>query len=131
MLAERKELARALDDDARFGEMQMEALPPSPAKAVQELAELRLALAGGPARSTSRSGICSAGRCSTSASPGMKEALQNATDEDRQAVNKMLDDLNDLLEKHANRRGHRRGFREASWPNTASTSRRTRAMSTS
>src|SRR6202161_4097835 len=39
VLAERKELARALDDDARFGELQLEALSPSPAKAVQELSE--------------------------------------------------------------------------------------------
>ena len=37
VLAERKELARALDDDARFGELQLDALPASPAKAVQEL----------------------------------------------------------------------------------------------
>ena len=37
VLAERKELARALDDDARFGELQLESLSPSPAKAVQEL----------------------------------------------------------------------------------------------
>ena len=39
VLAERKELARALDDDARFSELQLESLPPSPAKAVQELSE--------------------------------------------------------------------------------------------
>src|SRR5690606_19264513 len=39
VLAERKELARALDDDARFQEMQIESLSPSPAKAVQELAD--------------------------------------------------------------------------------------------
>ena len=39
VLAERKELARALDDDARFDEMQIESLPPSPAKAVQELSD--------------------------------------------------------------------------------------------
>ena len=32
---------------------------------------------------------------------GMKEALEGATDEDRQRVNDMLDDLNDLLDKHA------------------------------
>jgi uncharacterized protein with von Willebrand factor type A (vWA) domain len=31
----------------------------------------------------------------------MKQALENASDEDRQAVNEMLDDLNDLLDKHA------------------------------
>jgi uncharacterized protein with von Willebrand factor type A (vWA) domain len=63
VLAERKELARALDDDARFNEMRIESLPPSPAKAVQE--------------------------------------LENASDEDRQRVNEMLDDLNDLLDKHS------------------------------
>src|SRR5438105_329409 len=39
VLAERKELARALDDDARFGELQLESLPDSPAKAVQELSD--------------------------------------------------------------------------------------------
>src|SRR3954462_4054358 len=32
---------------------------------------------------------------------GMKQALENATDEDRQAINEMLTDLNDLLAKHA------------------------------
>jgi len=31
----------------------------------------------------------------------MKEALEGATDEDRQRVNDMLNDLNDLLDKHA------------------------------
>jgi uncharacterized protein with von Willebrand factor type A (vWA) domain len=32
---------------------------------------------------------------------GMKDALQNATDEDRAAITEMLRDLNDLLAKHA------------------------------
>jgi uncharacterized protein with von Willebrand factor type A (vWA) domain len=32
---------------------------------------------------------------------GMKQALENASDEDRQAVNEMLNDLNELLDKHA------------------------------
>ena len=32
VLAERKELARALDDNARFGEMQLESLPSSPSR---------------------------------------------------------------------------------------------------
>ena len=31
----------------------------------------------------------------------MKQALEGATDEDRQRVNEMLDDLNELLDKHA------------------------------
>lgn len=39
VLEERKELARALDDDARFAEMRIEELPPSTAQAVQELAD--------------------------------------------------------------------------------------------
>src|ERR1700724_2870098 len=32
---------------------------------------------------------------------GMKQALEGATDEDRQRVNEMLDDLNQLLDKHS------------------------------
>src|SRR6476469_7930183 len=32
---------------------------------------------------------------------GMKQALENATDEDRAAINEMLTDLNELLGKHA------------------------------
>ena len=39
MLAEREQLARDLDDDARFAEMRMEGLPASPAAAVTELAD--------------------------------------------------------------------------------------------
>ena len=69
VLAERKELARALDDDARFQEMRIESLPPSPAKAVQELGDYDWRSQEG-ARSTNRSRICSAARCSTSVSPG-------------------------------------------------------------
>ena len=42
---------------------------------------------------------------------GMKQALEGATEEDRAAVAEMLSDLNDLLEKHAARGGHRRGLR--------------------
>src|SRR5699024_2856755 len=32
---------------------------------------------------------------------GMKQALENATDEDRAAISEMLNDLNELLDKHA------------------------------
>ncbi len=53
VLAERKELARALDDDARFAEMQIDALSPSPAKAVERAASSRGACGtGGRRRST-------------------------------------------------------------------------------
>lgn len=101
VLAERKELARALDDDARFGEMQMEALSPSPAKAVQELAEYDWRSPEAREKYDQIKDLLGREMLDQRFA-GMKEALQNATDEDRQAINKMLDDLNDLLEKHAN-----------------------------
>ena len=69
VLAERKQLARDLDDDARFAEMRIDNLPQSTAAAVSELSDY-------PWRSseareaTRRSRTCSAASCSTSASPG-------------------------------------------------------------
>ena len=100
VLAERKELARALDDDARFGEMRMESLPPSPAKAVQELADYEWR--SSEAREKYEQIKDLLGReMLDQRFAGMKQALENATDEDRQRVNEMLDDLNDLLDKHA------------------------------
>jgi uncharacterized protein with von Willebrand factor type A (vWA) domain len=100
VLAERKELARALDDDARFNELQLEALPPSPAKAVQELAQYDWR--SEEARQKYEQIKDLMGReMLDQRFAGMKEALENATDEDRQRVNDMLDDLNELLDKHA------------------------------
>ncbi|MCZ0732046.1 VWA domain-containing protein [Mycolicibacterium iranicum] len=100
VLAERKELARALDDDARFGELQLESLSPSPAKAVQELAEYDWR--SQEAREKYEQIKDLLGReMLDQRFAGMKEALENATDEDRQRVNEMLDDLNNLLDKHA------------------------------
>jgi uncharacterized protein with von Willebrand factor type A (vWA) domain len=101
VLAERKELARALDDDARFQELQIESLPPSPAKAVQELSEYQWR--SGEAKQKYEQIKDLLGReMLDQRFAGMKQALENASDEDRQAVNEMLDDLNDLLDKHAN-----------------------------
>jgi uncharacterized protein with von Willebrand factor type A (vWA) domain len=100
VLAERKQLARALDDDARFGEMQLDALSPSPAKAVQELSEYDWR--SGEAREKYEQIKDLLGReMLDQRFAGMKQALQGATDEDRQRVTEMLDDLNDLLDKHA------------------------------
>lgn len=100
VLAERKELARALDDDARFQELQIESLPPSPAKAVQELSEYQWR--SGEAKQKYEQIKDLLGReMLDQRFAGMKQALENASDEDRQAVNEMLDDLNDLLDKHA------------------------------
>ena len=100
VLAERKELARALDDDARFSELQLESLPPSPAKAVQELSEYDWR--SGEARQKYEQIKDLLGReMLDQRFAGMKEALEGATDEDRQRVNEMLDDLNSLLDKHS------------------------------
>jgi uncharacterized protein with von Willebrand factor type A (vWA) domain len=100
VLAERKELARALDDDARFQEMQIESLPPSPAKAVQELSEYQWRSDEAKQKYEQIKDLL--GReILDQRFAGMKQALENASDEDRQAVNEMLDDLNDLLDKHA------------------------------
>ncbi|MDT7569743.1 MAG: hypothetical protein QOG76_8367, partial [Pseudonocardiales bacterium] len=100
VLAERKELARALDDDARFSELQLESLPPSPAKAVQELSEYDWR--SGEARQKYEQIKDLLGReMLDQRFAGMKEALEGATDEDRQRVNEMLDDLNTLLDKHS------------------------------
>ena len=43
---------------------------------------------------------------------GMKEALAGATDEDRQRVNDMLDDLNNLLDKHSRGEDTQQDFRD-------------------
>ncbi|MCV7179512.1 VWA domain-containing protein [Mycolicibacterium sphagni] len=100
VLSERKELARALDDDARFAELQIEALSPSPAKAVQELSDYNWR--SPEARQKYEQIKDLLGReMLDQRFAGMKQALENATDEDRQAVNEMVDDLNNLLDKHS------------------------------
>ncbi|ULP41635.1 vWA domain-containing protein [Mycobacterium lentiflavum] len=99
VLAERKELARALDDDARFGELQLDALPSSPAKAVQELSEYNWRSSEAREKYDQIKDLLGREMLDQRFA-GMKEALAGATDEDRQRVNDMLDDLNDLLDKH-------------------------------
>jgi uncharacterized protein with von Willebrand factor type A (vWA) domain len=100
VLAERKELARALDDDARFNEMRIESLPPSPAKAVQELSDYDWRSAEAREKYEQIKDLLGREMLDQRFA-GMKNALENATDEDRQRVNEMLDDLNDLLDKHS------------------------------
>ncbi len=109
VLAERKELARALDDDARFAEMQIESLSPSPAKAVQELAEYDWRSPEARQRYEQIRDLMGREMLDQRFA-GMKQALENATDEDRRAVNEMLDDLNDLLDKHAQGSDTRQDF---------------------
>ena len=100
VLAERKELARALDDDARFNEMRIESLPPSPAKAVQELSDYDWRSQEAREKYDQIKDLMGREMLDQRFA-GMKQAMENATDEDRQRVNDMLDDLNDLLDKHA------------------------------
>ena len=100
VLAERKELARALDDDARFSELQIESLSPSPAKAVQELSDYNWRSPEARQKYDQIKDLMGREMLDQRFA-GMKQALESATDEDRQAVNEMLDDLNELLDKHS------------------------------
>ncbi|WP_370291056.1 VWA domain-containing protein [Nocardioides sp.] len=103
VLEERKQLARdaMMDDGERaFREMRMQNLPDSPAAAVTELGDYDWT--SREAREAFEQIKDLLGReLLDQRVAGMKQALENATDEDRAAINEMLSDLNDLLEKHA------------------------------
>ena len=111
VLSERKELARALDDDARFGELQLESLSPSPAKAVQELSEYEWRSPEAKQKYERIKDLMGREMLDQRFA-GMKQALENATDEDRQQVNDMLDDLNDLLDKHSRGEDSQQDFQD-------------------
>lgn len=100
VLAERKQLARDLDDDARFAEMRLENLSPTPAAAVTELSDYPWRSSEGRERYEQIKDLL--GReLLDQRFAGMKQALENATPEDRAEVEAMLRDLGDLLEAHA------------------------------
>ncbi|MCU6481240.1 vWA domain-containing protein [Arthrobacter sp. A2-55] len=105
VLNERKQLARdvAMDDtDRALREMQLENLPPSTAAAVNELASYDWQ--SSEAREAYERIKDLLGReLLDQRFAGMKQALEGATEEDREAVEAMLRDLNGLLDKH--RRG--------------------------
>ena len=102
VLEERKQLARdvEMDDSERaFAEMQLDNLPPSPAAAVSQLSDYDWQSSA--AREDYEKIKDLLGReMLDQRFAGMKNALENATDEDRAAINAMLEDLNDLLEAH-------------------------------
>ena len=103
--AERRELLRDAmmdDDDRAFRELRLDDLSPSTAAAVNELADYDWAST--EARQDYERIKDLLGReLLDQRFAGMKQALENATDEDRAAINAMLADLNELLDKH--RRG--------------------------
>lgn len=102
VLNERKQLARDVDlDDAdrAFSELRLENLPDSPSAAVTELADYDWQ--SREAREDYEKIKDLLGReLLDQRFAGMKQALENASDADRAAVNEMLGDLNDLLAKH-------------------------------
>ncbi|WP_232680510.1 VWA domain-containing protein [Nocardioides sp. R-C-SC26] len=103
VLEERKQLARdAMMDDAdrAFREMQLENLSPNTAAAVTELGDYDWQ--SPEARRDFEQIKDLLGReLLDQRFAGMKQALENASDADRAAVQKMVSDLNDLVEKHA------------------------------
>ena len=103
LLSERGQLARDVDlDDAdrAFRELQLDNLPASTAAAVSELASYDWQ--SREAREDYERIKDLLGReLLDQRFAGMKQALENATDEDRDAINAMLTDLNELLAKHA------------------------------
>ncbi|GAA0917397.1 vWA domain-containing protein [Virgisporangium aurantiacum] len=100
LAAERDELAQRDDDNARFAEAQLDNLPRSTARAVEELANYDWASA--EARQIYQQ-ILDGLRNDVLEQrfAGMKQALQNAGPEAGAAVKQMLSDLNDLLGRHA------------------------------
>ncbi len=101
VLEERKQLARDVDlddGDRALREMQLDNLSPNTAAAVSELASYDWQ--SRQAREDYEKIKDLLGReLLDQRFAGMKQALENATDEDRAAINEMLTDLNELLEK--------------------------------
>ncbi|WP_144713007.1 VWA domain-containing protein [Curtobacterium pusillum] len=103
VLAERGQLARDtdLDDgDRALAEMQLDSLPPSPAAAVQELSGYDWKSPAARQKYEEIKDLLGREMLDQRFA-GMKQALENATDEDRAEVAAMMRDLNELLEAHA------------------------------
>ena len=102
VLEERKQLARDVDlddSDRAFRELQLENLPASTAAAVSELSDYDWQ--SSEARADYEKIKDLLGReLLDQRFAGMKQAMENATDEDRERVNEMLTDLNRMLEAH-------------------------------
>lgn len=98
--AERRALFPDPSDDARFAEMQLDALPSSTAKAVSELSEYSWRSETGRENYRKIRDLLGE-ELLESRFQGMKQALQDATPQDVERVRQMMSDLNDLLAAHA------------------------------
>lgn len=102
VLEERKQLVRdaTMDDaDRAFAELRLQNLPESTAAAVSELGDYPWQSARARADYETIKDLL--GReLLDQRFAGMKKALENADDGDRAAIAEMLEDLNELLEKH-------------------------------
>jgi uncharacterized protein with von Willebrand factor type A (vWA) domain len=100
LAAERQVLFPDPDDDARFREARLDALPPDTARAVTELADYDW-------RSTEAAQAYQQIRDLLGQQlleqrfEGIKQALQSSSPEDVERIRRMLSDLNDLLAAHA------------------------------
>ncbi|MBW0118357.1 vWA domain-containing protein [Pseudonocardia abyssalis] len=98
--AELDSLGRQDTDDARFREMQLDALPNDTGGAVRELNEYDWQ--NSDAREAYEEIRDLLGReLLDQRFAGMKQAMENATPQDVEAIREMLDDLNGLLANHA------------------------------
>ena len=109
--AERAELFPDPDDDARFRETQLDALPSGTAAAVNELAEYDWR--SEQARESYQQIRNMLGQeLMESRFEGMKQALQDMGPEDTERLRQMMSDLNDLLLAHLRGDDTTRQFRE-------------------
>ena len=103
LAAERHDLFPNPSDDARFKEMQLDALPAGTAAAVRELANYDWESSEARQKYEQIKELLGK-ELLGSRFEGMKEALENTTPEDVERINEMLADLNALLSAHA--QGH-------------------------
>ncbi|MBW0090666.1 VWA domain-containing protein, partial [Pseudonocardia sp. KRD-188] len=109
--AERDSLGRQDSDDARFREMQLDALPSDTGGAVRELGEYDWQ--SPDAREAYEEIRDLLGReMLDQRFAGMKQAMENATPQDVERIREMLDALNDLLANHAAGQDTTEQFRE-------------------
>jgi uncharacterized protein with von Willebrand factor type A (vWA) domain len=100
LAAERRELFPDPDDDARFREARLDALPPDTARAITELADYDWRSAEAAQAYQDIRDLLGQ-QLLEQRFEGLKQALQSTSPEDVARIQQMLSDLNDLLAAHA------------------------------